>query len=87
MNNSGIRRMRDVARSRPFHLLRPDELQVSPQPGFRMAVMRLSSLALPMGTKGWPRRSRTDPRCGVATAKEITYVKDGRFVRLGPRFR
>jgi hypothetical protein len=52
-----------------------------------MAVMRLSSLALPMGTKGWPRRSRTDPRCGVATAKEITYVKDGRFVRLGPRFR
>jgi hypothetical protein len=38
-----------------------------------MAVMRVSSLALPMGTKGWPRRSRTDPRCGVATAKEITY--------------
>jgi hypothetical protein len=45
----------------PFHLLRPDELQVSPQPGFRMAVIRLSSWALPMGTKGWPRRFRTDP--------------------------
>jgi hypothetical protein len=30
----------------PFHLLRPDELQVSPQPGFRMAVIRLSGLAL-----------------------------------------
>jgi hypothetical protein len=25
--------------------------------------------------------------CGVATAREISYVKDARFVRLGPCFR
>jgi hypothetical protein len=27
------------------------------------------------------------PLCGVATAQEISYVKDARFVRLGPCFR
>jgi len=27
------------------------------------------------------------PQCGVTTAKEISYVKNARLVRLGPRFR
>jgi sporulation protein YlmC with PRC-barrel domain len=30
---------------------------------------------------------RADSRCGVATAKEISYVKDARFVRFGHHFR
>ena len=53
----------------------------------RNGVMRLSGLALPMGTKGLAATFPSRPQCGVATAKEISYVKDGRFVRLGPRFR
>jgi hypothetical protein len=47
-----------------------------------MAVMRFSGLALQMGTKVWPRRFRADARCGVANAKEISYVKDSHSVHF-----
>ena len=40
----------------------------------RNGVMRLSGLALPMGTKGLAATFPSRPRCGVATAKEISYV-------------
>jgi hypothetical protein len=47
----------------------------------------LVGLGVADGNQGQAATFPSRPQCGVATAKEISYVKDGRSVRLGPRFR
>jgi hypothetical protein len=46
-----------------------------------MAMMR--GLDVAEGTKVWPRRLQARFQCGAATAKEMSYAKDSRFVSLG----
>src|ERR1700720_3071603 len=47
----------------------------------------LSGLLLPREPRAGFDVFRADSRFGVATAKEISYVKDARFVRFSHRFR
>jgi hypothetical protein len=66
--------------------------RLEPLPGLSVCASlghcaALVGLGVADGNQGLAATFPSQPHCGVATAKEISYVKDSRSVRIGPRFR